>query len=232
MKVSEGVFIEDMGVKLGLDPIDNGRLTFKHVKIPRENMLNKLADVTPEGKFVCDIPKVSNRFFKVADRLLSGRLCISAMCLSGTKQTIYHALRYSQQRLAVGPSGKSDTPIMSYQLQQNALLPLLAKTIVLNFGYNKAKDIFANPAEREHEQVKIFCAVKCVVSWNLEIVGTLCRERCGGGSYLTSSIIPDGIVGAHSGMTAEGDNRVLMQKVVKDIMADMQKKKHGLPKLT
>lgn len=33
-------------------------------------------------------------------------------------------------------------------------------------------------------------------------------------------------------MTAEGDNRVLMQKVVKDIFTDMQKKLHNMPKLT
>jgi acyl-CoA oxidase len=35
---------------------------------------------------------------------------------------------------------------------------------------------------------------------------------------------------AHSGMTAEGDNRVLMQKVVKDIFEHTQKKKHDAPK--
>jgi len=33
-------------------------------------------------------------------------------------------------------------------------------------------------------------------------------------------------------MTAEGDNRVLMQKVVKDILADFQKKRHPMPKMT
>jgi hypothetical protein len=33
-------------------------------------------------------------------------------------------------------------------------------------------------------------------------------------------------------MTAEGDNRVLMQKVVKDIFTDVQKKIHAMPKLT
>ena len=109
--------IEDMGVKLGLNGIDNARLVFTHVKVPRVAMLNRLADVNEKGEFICDIPKRSNRFFKVADRLLSGRLCISAMCLSSTKTVLWHTIRYSQQRLAVGESGKSDTPIMSYQLQ-------------------------------------------------------------------------------------------------------------------
>ena len=95
MSPSPGVFIEDMGMKLGLNGIDNARLIFTQVKIPRENLLNKLADVTPEGVFKCDIKKPSNRFFKVADRLLSGRLCISAMSLAGTKGVLYHTIRYS-----------------------------------------------------------------------------------------------------------------------------------------
>ena len=97
-----------------------------------------------------DIKKASARFFKVADRLLSGRLCISAMCLSATKMCLFLTVRYSQQRLAIGESGESDTPIMSYQLQQNAILPLLARCICLNIGYNRAKDLFVDPTGLEH----------------------------------------------------------------------------------
>lgn len=33
-------------------------------------------------------------------------------------------------------------------------------------------------------------------------------------------------------MTAEGDNRVLMQKVVKDILSDTQKKQHPMPTMS
>lgn len=130
-------------------------------------MLNRLADVDEKGDFICDIPKRSQRFFKVADRLLSGRICIASMSLAGTKQLLWTTIRYSQQRLAVGPTGKSDTPIMSYQLQQNAILPLLARTIVYNIGLNRAKNIFANPKGHENEQVRIFCVVKCMMGWNL-----------------------------------------------------------------
>jgi acyl-CoA oxidase len=69
------------------------------------------------GVFKSDLKKNSQRFFKVADRLLSGRLCISAMCISNTKVNLFIAIRYSMQRLSVGVSGLSDTPIMAYQLQ-------------------------------------------------------------------------------------------------------------------
>jgi len=88
-------------------------------------------------------------------------------------------------------------------------------------GYNAGKDLFENSTGRENEKIRTFCAIKCLCSWNLEHTATVCRERLGGGSYLSSSVIPEGILGAHSGMTAEGDNSVLMQKVVKDIMTDM-----------
>lgn len=95
MKPCNGVMIEDMGWKIGLNGIDNGRLAFNNVRIPREAMLNAFNDVTADGKFISDIPKVSARFFKVADRLLSGRLCISAMTLGSLKSVLYHAIRYS-----------------------------------------------------------------------------------------------------------------------------------------
>jgi len=107
--------IEDMGHKIGLNAVDNGRLVFTNVRIKRENMLNKLNDVNKKGVFKSTIgTKPSTRFFKVADRLLSGRLCIASMTLGGAKKCIFTTIRYSQQRLAAGETGESDTPIMSY----------------------------------------------------------------------------------------------------------------------
>jgi len=59
MKPCPGVTIEDMGFKMGLNGIDNAKLKFNNVKIPRVNMLNKINDVTEAGDFVSPIPKAS-----------------------------------------------------------------------------------------------------------------------------------------------------------------------------
>ena len=52
LKSCPGVTIEDMGFKMGLNGIDNGKLRFNQVRVPRTNMLNKLNDVTEDGKSI------------------------------------------------------------------------------------------------------------------------------------------------------------------------------------
>mmetsp|Transcript_23439 Transcript_23439/g.23078 ORF Transcript_23439/g.23078 Transcript_23439/m.23078 type:complete len:183 (+) Transcript_23439:412-960(+) len=115
-KVMPGVSIVDMGWKIGVNGVDNGGLHFNQVKIPRTNMMTKFADVTPDGKFICDVKKNYERFFKVTERLLSGRICIASLSISSARTCLYITMKYAKQRLCVGKSGLSDTPIFEYQL--------------------------------------------------------------------------------------------------------------------
>ena len=58
-----------------------------------------------------------------------------------------------------------------------------------------------------------------MISWHTDRSVTLMRERTGGQGYLGANLYGEAIAGAHAGMTAEGDNRVLMIKVVKDLLS-------------
>ena len=61
-----------------------------------------------------------------------------------------------------------------------------------------------------------------MMGWNTNNVAVTCRERCGGMGYLAVSKFSDYIAGAHAGITAEGDNRVLMAKITKDYMTNVR----------
>jgi acyl-CoA oxidase len=91
-------------------------LFFDNVRIPRENMMNKYSDVQPDGTFTSETAHIPSRFFKVTERLVSGRLCIASMALGATRACLYIAIKYAMQRLGAGPTGLSDTPIFNYQL--------------------------------------------------------------------------------------------------------------------
>ncbi|KAF6158487.1 hypothetical protein GIB67_022084 [Kingdonia uniflora] len=102
--ISPNVRIADCGHKIGLNGVDNGRLWFDKVRIPRENLLNSVADVSPDGQYLSAI--------KDPDQI-----------------SLAIAIRYSLTRRAfsVLPNG-DEVLLLDYPTHQRCLLPLLAKT--------------------------------------------------------------------------------------------------------
>ena len=108
-------------------------------------------------------------------------------------------------------------------------MPLVGRSLALNVLYNRTRNIFKNPVGYEHELLSLCCITKTMLGWNLMKVAGVCRERCGGMGYLAIAKFGDYMATAHASVTAEGDNRVLMTKIVKDYMTNVKKNGFKVP---
>ena len=230
--VSKNVYIEDIGMKMQANGLDNGKITFKNARIPYTSLLNKYSDINPEtGEFSSSISKKRERFTKAINELIGGRLSITSTMISSAKLSLFITIKFSKNRFGVGPDGKSSTAIFDYQLQKLALIPLLAQLVAYNVAFNRIKDIYADPKIIYEEKSRLCCIIKALVAWFTVKAGTICRERCGGQGFLSVNRV-DGAIGfGHGGVTGEGDNVILYQKVSKELLTDLKSKIYQLPQM-
>src|SRR4051812_6632291 len=69
-----GVRIADCGPKIGLNGVDNGRLWFSGVRVPRTSMLDRYAAVGEDGRYSSDIENPDRRFFTMVRTPLPRRV--------------------------------------------------------------------------------------------------------------------------------------------------------------
>lgn len=218
-----GIRIEDNGDKMGLNGVDNGKIWFDQVRIPRDNMLDRFAQVSPEGIYSSPITSDSKRFFTMLGTLVGGRIAIPRAGLSAAKSGLTIAIRYGERRKQFGPPGAPEQPILSYKTHQRKLMPLLANAYALHFALKYVTERFKNRTEEDAREIEALAAgMKAYATWNTTHTLQVCREACGGKGYLLENRI--GTLKADTDIftTFEGDNTVLMQLVAKTRLTDFQ----------
>ena len=211
-----GIRIEDAGEKMGLNGVDNGRIWFNNVRVPRENLLNRFADITPEGEYESPIAGESKRFFTMVGTLVGGRVGIATAALSASKVSLAIAIKYANKRRQFGPPGKPETLLLDYQTHQRRLIPRLATVYALDFAIKYLAERYTQRTEEDAREVEtLAAAIKAYTTW--ANIGTIqeCREACGGQGYLAVNRFAALKADTDIFATFEGDNTVLMQLVAK-----------------
>ena len=85
-----GVTTSDCGLKGGLPGVDNGRIVFDQVRIPRENLLNRYADVAEDGTYSSAIENPNRRFFTMVGTLVRGRVTVGGSAAAARPRRIGH----------------------------------------------------------------------------------------------------------------------------------------------
>ena len=223
-----GVSSEDDGPKGGLNGIDNGRLAFDQVRIPRTNLLNRYGDVSPDGTYTSPIESPGRRFFTMLGTLVQGRVSLDGSANRASQLALHIAITYATQRRQFSAADPTqEVVLLDYQSHLHRLLPKLAATYAGAFAHEQLlqafDDVFSgrgdDPEAREDLET-LAAALKPVSTWLALDTVQECREACGGAGFIAENQL----TGLHQDLdvyaTFEGDNTVLLQLVAKRLLSD------------
>lgn len=223
-----GIGGEDDGLKGGLNGIDNGRLHFTNVRVPRENLLNRYGDVAADGTYSSPIASPGRRFFTMLGTLVQGRVSLDGAAAAASAMALDIAITYGTQRRQFNAGSDTDEEVLlDYQRHQRRLLPKLATTYAQLFAHDeflvKFDAVFSGREDTDEDRQDLetmAAALKPMSTWHALETLQEAREACGGAGFLAENRL----VGLRQDLdiyvTFEGDNNVLLQLVAKRLLTD------------
>ncbi|KAF6098415.1 acyl-CoA oxidase 2 [Phyllostomus discolor] len=209
-----GITVGDIGPKMNFEHADNGFLRLDHVRIPRENMLNRFAKVLPDGTYVKLGTAQSNYLTMVVSRV---ELLLSEI-IPLLKKACVIAIRYSviRRQSQLRPSDP-EAKVLDYQTQQQKLFPQLATAYAFHFVASSLLDFFQRSysaiLDRDFSHLPelhaLSSGIKAMISDFCTQGAELCRRACGGHGYSQLSGLPSLVTRVTASCTYEGENTVL-----------------------
>ena len=227
-----GIDGTDDGLKGGLNGVDNGRLRFDHVRVPRTNLLNKYGDVAEDGSYSSSIASPGRRFFTMLGTLVQGRVSLDGAATAASAIGLTIAITYANQRRQFTAGSDTDEEvILDYQRHQRRLIPLLATTYAQIFAHDellvKFDGVFSGKADTDDDRQDLetlAAALKPLSTWHALDALQESREACGGAGFMAENRLVGLRADLDVYVTFEGDNNVLLQLVAKRLLTDYSSK--------
>ena len=223
-----GVTTGDQGHKGGLLGVDNGTLSFDHVRVPRLMLLDRYGGIDADGEYHSPISSKNARFFTMLGTLVRGRICVGGGAASATRKALTIAVNYADRRRQFRQPGLGEEILLlDYRTHQRRLLPNVARAYAYGFAQTelalqlqRVTDAAGADPQASRELETRAAGMKALQTrWANDTIQE-CREACGGAGYMSDNGLTLLRQDADVFATFEGDNTVLLQLVAKALLLD------------
>jgi acyl-CoA oxidase len=223
----KGIQIEDDGFKGGLNGIDNGRIGFNNVRVPKNNLLDRYGKITETGEYSSPIESKGRRFFTMLGTLVQGRVSLVGAVTNAEKLALTIAIRYAHERKQFESGDTGEFRIIDYPSHKSRLYPRLA-SVYAQIGMHqslvdKFHEVFTSESPDEQSVALLetdAAAIKAISTWNALETIQVAREACGGQGFLSENRLVELRKDLDVYATFEGDNHVLLQLVAKRLLQE------------
>ncbi|EXJ53609.1 uncharacterized protein A1O5_13176 [Cladophialophora psammophila CBS 110553] len=224
-EIMPGCEIYELGPKAfqGMLGTDNGALTFHHVRIPRDQMLARNAQVLGDGTYIPPKNLKHSYGSMVTVRALMAE--ITGWDLLKAVTVAYHYTNFRKQFSRSGNGHES--PVFDYASVRYRLLPLLAKAtalVIVSQAIKRAYEEYTAKYLRTDDISQLEDLHLQTVGakvYSTEITGygvETCRIACGSHGYSALSGFGRMYANSINAVTYEGDNFVVAQQVPRAIL--------------
>mmetsp|Transcript_10782 Transcript_10782/g.18481 ORF Transcript_10782/g.18481 Transcript_10782/m.18481 type:complete len:472 (+) Transcript_10782:143-1558(+) len=224
-EVVPGVMLGDMGKKTVGNDLDNAWIMFHNVKVPKSALLNRYSDII-DNKYVA---KDRSRpvFHMIGQRLFSGRVAVAQAALEFRRNLFATTRNYTDNRRCWTPTGSrplSSVPQVRALYEQNARNQDVCDRFAAKCETELCKCLREDVMPSIQLTDAIAVAKVKAVEDSIKFVNLLQNEV---GSF---ALMKGSGFEQRDFLTcckfAEGDTRVLMQKMARDRMKEFQSSKH------
>lgn len=227
-KYKGGIVLTDMGKKTTGNDLDNARIKFDNILIPKSALLNRFADIKNDEYFQPTEQKM--RLEVIGQRLLTGRLAISQASLVFAQKLFKQTKKYAFERKVWAPNNNKET---LGELPQ--LVHLFDRA---DYELNKLFD-YTNAIEKEisgtliRSEIPTPELVEKIAVAKISCVETAIRLCFELKQEVGSYGLMDGTGFEHIDFLqcckfAEGDSRILGQKIARDTMRTFGKSQNRI----